>query len=70
MINETKVTEIDQIELPYGHSANLKEVEYENGMSILRVTFRENRRFTVLDIDAPRAEILGQALIDWARNKA
>lgn len=68
MINETRTTEIDQIDLPYGHSVNLTEVEYENGMQVLRMKFRQDRRFTVLDIDPTRAEIFGTALIDWAKN--
>jgi len=68
MINETRTTEIDKIDLPYGHSVNLTEVEYENGMQVLRMKFRENKRFTVLDIDPTRAEIFGTALIEWAEN--
>jgi len=66
MMNEDKITDVGDIDLPYGHKATLKNVEYENGMQLLRLTFRENRRFTVLDIDAARARELGQALIDWA----
>ncbi len=68
MINETRVTDIDQIDLPYGHTVKLTEVEYENGMQVLRMKFRENKRFTVLDIDPTRAEIFGNALIEWAKN--
>jgi len=69
MMIEEKVTEIDDFDLPYGHKASLKNVEYENGMQLLRLTFRENRRFTILDIDAARARALGQAMIDWANSQ-
>ncbi len=67
MMDEEKVTKFDQFDLPYGRKVNLKNVEYENGMHLLRLTFRENRRFTILDIDADRAESLGQALLNWAK---
>ncbi len=70
MMNEEKVTELDQFDLPYGRKVNLKNVEYENGMRLLRLTFRENRRFTILDIDADRAECLGLALSNWAKNNS
>lgn len=69
MINESEVTDIDVIEFPYGHTATLKEIKYENGMYVLRATIRQDRRFTVLDMDAARAEKFGQALLDWARDK-
>ncbi len=66
MMDEETTTEIGQLDLPYGRKAGLKEVRYENGMSLLRLTLRENRRFTIVDLDAARAENLGQMLIDWA----
>ncbi len=69
MTIDAKITPLDEFTLPYGHTANLKELEYENGMRLLRLTFREDRRFTVLDIDAARADILGQALVDWAKKQ-
>ncbi len=68
MTIEETVNEIEQIALPYGRTAKLQNVEYENGMRLLRITFRENKRFTVLDIDAERAETLASALQDWAKS--
>lgn len=67
MTNEETVSEIAQIDLPYGRTAKLQNVEYDNGMNLLRITFRENKRFTVLDIDAKRADELAKALSDWAK---
>ncbi len=66
-INETNVVELDEILLPYGHTAKLKEIEYENGMRILRMTIRQERRFTVLDLDPSRANELGAALMNWSK---
>ena len=68
MTNEETVSEIAQIDLPYGRTAKLQNVAYENGMNLLRITFRENKRFTVLDIDAERANDLARALSDWAKS--
>jgi len=68
MTIEETVTEIEQIALPYGRTAKLQNVAYENGMTLLRITFRENKRFTVLDIDAERAETLASALHNWAKS--
>jgi hypothetical protein len=66
-IKETNVVELDEILLPYGHTAKLKQIEYENGMQILRMTIRQERRFTVLDLDPSRANDLGAALMNWAK---
>ena len=66
-INEINVVELDEILLPYGHTAKLKQIEYENGMRILRMTIRQERRFTVLDLDPSRAKDLSIALMSWAK---
>lgn len=68
-INETNTIDLDEIVLPYGHTVKLKEVEYENGTQILRATIRQDRRFTVLDLDVSRANELGLALMNWASAK-
>ncbi len=66
-IEEVNTTDLDEIILPYGHTVKLKEIEYENGMRILRATIRQERRFTVLDLDASRANDLATALMNWAK---
>jgi len=66
-IEEVNTTDLDEIILPYGHTVKLKEIEYENGMRILRATIRQERRFTVVDFDASRAKNLGAALMNWAK---
>ncbi len=66
-IEEVNTTELDEIMLPYGHTVKLKEIEYQNGMKILRATIRENRRFTTLDFDAERASDLATALMNWSK---
>ena len=66
MTIEEKVTDLQKLDLPYGRTVSLKDVEYENGMRLLRMVFRENRRFTILDIDATRARQFADALNGWA----
>ena len=60
------VSKIGELELPFGRSANLKNVEFESGMNMLRVTLREGRRFTVVDLDAASAEKLGNLMVRCA----
>lgn len=66
-IEEVNTIDLDEIMLPYGHTVKLKEIEYENGMRILRATIRQERRFTVVDFDASRANDLAVALMNWAK---
>ena len=60
------ITNLGDLELPFGRRANLKNVEFETGLNMLRLTLREGRRFTVVDLDAAAAGQLGQLLTKWA----
>jgi hypothetical protein len=51
---------------PYGREILIDEVAFESGMSLLRVTIREGRRFTILDIDADTAALWGNAMVSWS----
>ena len=63
---ETARARLDAFLVPYGREIRLDEVDFESGMKLLRVTIREGRRFTVMDIDPAAAEHWGQAMTDWA----
>ena len=52
-------TRLDTITAPYGREVRLDEVPFESGMRLLRITIREGRRFTVLDLDAESAAQVG-----------
>ncbi len=65
MTGET-VTELETFQAPYGREVRLQDVEYESGMRLLRVTIREGRRFTTLELDAETAAHWGSALTRWA----
>ena len=65
-MTEEVVTNLGDVELPFGRQANLKNVEFETGLNMLRLTLREGRRFTIVDLDAPTAEKLGSFMAKWA----
>lgn len=69
MSDETK-TRIETIAAPYGREIRLEDVVFESGMRLMRVTIREGRRFTILDIDPATAGQWGQAIAQWADRAA
>jgi hypothetical protein len=62
---ETK-TRIATVEAPYRREVWLDDVQFESGMRLLRVTIKEGRRFTQLDLDEATADRWGQTMLDWA----
>ncbi|MCP4316737.1 MAG: hypothetical protein GY789_12185 [Hyphomicrobiales bacterium] len=60
------VDDLGELELPFGRRVGLKGVKYPSGLEILRLTFRENRRFTVIDLDVNSVRNLALRLNDWA----
>lgn len=63
-------TRLEKFLVPYGREIILENIEYENGMRVLRMRIREGNRFTVLDLDPGSAGHLASALGDWARAAA
>ena len=59
-------TRIGTVEAPYRREVWLDDVQFESGMRLLRVTIKEGRRFTQLDLDVATADRWGQAMSDWA----
>jgi Family of unknown function (DUF6967) len=65
MTDET-VTDIAELDLPFHRRASLKDVAFDGGLNMLRLTFREGRRFTIIDMDAASADQLGALMVKWA----
>jgi len=63
---DSKITELDKFTAPYGRDIKLENVDYENGMCVLRIHVREGNRFTVMDIDESTASTWGAAMLRWA----
>ncbi|MBF0129763.1 MAG: hypothetical protein HQL33_07200 [Alphaproteobacteria bacterium] len=59
-------TDLETFLAPWGKSINLKSVVYDSGLEMLRVTIREKKRFTMLDLDTGTARHLAQRLVEWA----
>jgi hypothetical protein len=60
-------TRIAALEAPYRREVWLDDVQFESGMRLLRVTIKEGRRFTQLDLDEETADQWGQTMLDWVR---
>ncbi|MCP5073159.1 MAG: hypothetical protein GY947_07670 [Rhodobacteraceae bacterium] len=60
------ISDVAGVELPFGRSADLKNVMYGSGLNMLRLTLREGRRFTIIDLDQASAKELGTQLVEWA----
>ena len=65
MSGET-VREVENFTAPYGRQIKLEDVIFDSGMQLLRVTIREGRRFTILDIDAESADKWASAMSAWS----
>lgn len=63
-------TDIAGFDLPFGRHATLKNVAFDGGLEMLRLTLREGRRFTIIDLDTASAHELGTAIQKWARDKS
>ena len=62
-----KVSRLEKFQAPYGRDIMLDDVVHESGMRMLRITIREGKRFTVMDIDAPTAAHWSDSLAGWAK---
>ncbi len=65
-MSEEIKTRIKTIAAPYRREVWFDEVRFESGMQLLRVTIKEGRRFTQLDVDEETAEKWGRTMLDWA----
>ena len=66
-MSEEIKTRLATIVAPYRREVWLDAVQFESGMRLLRVTIKEGRRFTQLDLDAETADQWGEAMKDWAQ---
>lgn len=60
-------TRIATITAPYRREVWLDEMQFESGMRLLRITIKEGRRFTQLDLDETTAVQWSQVMLEWAR---
>ncbi len=63
------VREIAKFELPYMRKAELREVEFDSGMKMLRLVLREGKRITQVDLDPDIARSIAAEMTAWADTK-
>jgi len=64
------VTEMAEHILPFGRRVRLLDVDYHNGLHMLRMIWREGKRITMVEIDPENAASLGADITKWAAEKA
>ena len=63
------ITPITKFRLPFGG----QEIELQNftnesgGVPFLRIRIRENKRFTIFEVDPGSARIWAEAMLTWAQ---
>jgi hypothetical protein len=70
-IRMTRLTPLAKLRAPLGgQEIELQQIDFDgDGMPLLRTRIRENKRFTIFDIDPITAEQWGLALLDWAKEQ-
>lgn len=69
MPDET-ITPLHSMPLPWGKDLVIQELAYESGLKMLRLRFREGRRFTIVDLDPATAAQLAEHIGGWAKQNA
>ena len=64
------VTEIREHVLPVGRRVRVLDVDYRNGLHMLRLIWREGKRITQVEIDPENAAALGADLLQWGKDHA
>ncbi|WP_300520536.1 hypothetical protein [Aliiroseovarius sp.] len=56
------LTDLAEFDLPYRRKATLKRIDFESGLSMVRLVLREGKRITQIDLDADSAKGLADAM--------
>ena len=67
--NDTSETlsELAEHILPFGRRVRLLNIDYHNGLNMMRLIWREGKRITQVDIDPASAAQIGADLVAWAK---
>lgn len=70
-MDDEKLTPLHELALPWGRHLQVSELEYESGMKMLRLRFREGKhRFTIVDLDTASVAALSEMLAAWTAANA
>ena len=61
-----RITDVAVLDAPFGRQVTLKGVVHESGLRLLRITIKEGRRITILEVDEATAKQWSKAMSDWA----
>jgi len=63
------ITPITKFRLPFGgQEIELQTFTHESGgVPFLRIRIRENKRFTIFEVDPGSAQHWGEAMLTWAK---
>lgn len=64
------IREIALYDLPYGRKAELREIQFEGGMNMLRLVLREGKRITQVDLDADVASAIAAEMQTWTKEQS
>ena len=64
--DDVTVSDLDEIEAPWGKKIRMQNLRFEEGMSLLRLRIREGRRITDLELDPDTARRVAAFLSEWA----
>jgi hypothetical protein len=67
MENQDVKRTLENLDLPWGKKVVVQELEYETGLRMLRLRFREGTRFTLIDLDAPSVQQLAETMLSWSK---
>jgi len=68
--DDITLTELSEHILPFGRRVRLVNVDYHNGLNMLRMIWREGKRITQVDIDPASATAFGNDMLAWAKDKS
>jgi len=67
-----EITPLDRMRLPFGgQEVEFQHLEHESGgVPFLRIRIRENKRFTIIDVDPVSAQKWSELMQSWAKDNA
>ena len=68
MSGET-IEQLAVIAAPYGREVTLKQVTFDSGMVLMRVTIREGKRITSVDVDPETASEWSGYMAAWSERR-
>ncbi len=66
-MEDLKQTALSELALPWGTQLRVFELEYESGLKMVRLRFRQGKhRFTDVDVDADNVAKLAELFSQWS----